>query len=671
MYIQIFLVLFSQILISFTYKTSPTPWFCTDPNALDSSVEIARKLPSCLPGYAIDIEDVVYESTIDGSCSGRSLCSSNNKNALTFACNHKQTCNVDIRNFRFHINKTCGSTVRFFTKYRCLPVIHEQKDYLCESSTRRSNLADINLSCERYYRLHITLALIGISVRPRDDLNKSRFKCNKNTYWLCNHYIPDAYRSVCNSQLSYGSGEHCKIRHSDRPRLKGCEYGEVSNFSIVEYSCIPGEGIMEDLPRIDICSDKISDRISINRGLLHSPDYPNPVGKYLSCLKKLYVSRESRLRLFMLEKSIEYYHELNIRLLNNEPNVQRTLAKNELFDTNITSQRHDEIVEIELKTNHNGGGNFLLYFQVDSRISEYAPLVLETDRISNDYNRRDKTLIKRDWGVAIGSIIGIILVFLLIAIVIVIVQISKRRRAQTLKYLKSDNDHHQHLNASASLHDRHNPKKIIQIEHPHLLSTSPKIISSSSNIINDNPSDRETLLKRPPQINTTSTNIDNFYEEIKDQQQQQVNLTLGNIHDTKQYIEPKSFEERKKFLEDNKSSQPIHDHRETEQHPHRTAPLATPEHIKRHIGNTLCDAPMASTETLDVGINPINSERLKRPTQAPPKIPPPRMDLNQPKPSAPPIHLLQNDLDDNTRPHYRLRQIQQWNNNNNNNNQIV
>ncbi|CAF0916258.1 unnamed protein product [Rotaria sp. Silwood1] len=616
--------------MSFTYKTSPTPWFCTDLNALDSSVEISRKLPSCLPGYAIDIEDVVYESTIDGTCSGRSLCSSHSKNPLTFACNHKQTCDIDIRHFRFHINDTCGSTVRFFTKYRCLPVIQEQKDYLCESSTRRTNLADINLSCDRYYRLHITMALVGISVRPKDDVNKNRFKCNKNTYWLCNHYIPDAYRSVCNDQLNYGGGEHCKIRYSDRPRLKGCLHGEASNFSIVEYSCIPGEGIIEDLPRIDICSSITSDRILINRGLLHSPNYPESVGQYVSCIKKLYVTRESRLRLFMLEKSIAYSHDLNIRLLNNEPNIQRTLAKNELFDTNITSQRRDEIVEIELKTNHNGVGKFLLYFQ----------------------------------GIAIGSIIGIILVFLLIAIVIVIVRVTKRRRTRTLKYLKPDDDHRQHLNASASLHDRHHPTKPIQIEHPHLSSTSPTIISSS-NIINDNVSDRETLLKHPSQINTISTNIDNFYEEIKEKQQQQVNLTLGNMYNTNHNIEPKSFEERK-FLEANKFSQPIRDHRENEQHPHRTAPLATPEQAKRRTGTTLCDAPMASTETLDVGNITINSERMKRPTQEPPKIPPPRMDLNHPKPSAPPVHLLENDLSENIRPHYRLRQVQQLNNKNQN-----
>jgi hypothetical protein len=65
----------------------------------------------------------------------------------------------------------------------------------------------------------------------------------------------------------------------------------------------------------------------------------------------------------MLEKSLEYSHQLNIRLLNNEPNIHRRLEKNELFDTNITTQQKDEILEIELKTNHLGGGKFLLYFQ--------------------------------------------------------------------------------------------------------------------------------------------------------------------------------------------------------------------------------------------------------------------------------------------------------------------
>ena len=227
--------------VSQAYKTSPTPWFCTDPNAAGSTADVARTLPSCLPGSAIDIEDVVYESTVDGTCSGTRRCSLHNKNTLTFACNRKRTCNVDIRHFRFHINATCGSTVRFFTKYRCVPVIHEQKDYLCESpSARRPNQGDINLSCQPGYRLHITMALVGVSVRPSDDAGRNRFKCNKDTYWLCNHYIPDAYRNACSNQLSRGRADQCRIQYSDRPALRECQHGPSSNFSMVEYSCIPG-----------------------------------------------------------------------------------------------------------------------------------------------------------------------------------------------------------------------------------------------------------------------------------------------------------------------------------------------------------------------------------------------------------------------------------------------
>jgi hypothetical protein len=317
-----------------------------------------------LPGYAIEIEDVIYESTIDGTCSGARLCSIENKNTLSFACNHKRTCHLDLPYFRFHINSTCGSTVRFFAKYRCLPVIHEQKDYLCESpSFRRPNQGDINISCATDYRLHIKLALIGVSIKPQETTKRNRWKCNKDTYWLCNYYIPDAYKNVCDNQLNSIRSDQCKIRYNDRPALRGCQHSSSSNFSLVEYTCIPGPSIIEDLPRIDICSTEYAERLPFARGLLHSPSYPQPLGKYLSCLKQLHVTRESRLRLFMLEKSMEYYHEFNIRLLKTEVNIQRTLAKNELFDTNITKQQQNEIVEIELKTNHVGGGNFLLYFQ--------------------------------------------------------------------------------------------------------------------------------------------------------------------------------------------------------------------------------------------------------------------------------------------------------------------
>ena len=119
-----------------------------------------------------------------------------------------------------------------------------------------------------------------------------------------------------------------------------------------------GEGVRDDLPRIDICSTDSSEQISINRGLLHSPNYPNALGNYLSCKKRIQITRESHLRLFMLEKSLEYSHQFNIRLLNNEPSIQRTLEKNELFDMNITNQQKNEILEIEIKTNHLGGGKF-------------------------------------------------------------------------------------------------------------------------------------------------------------------------------------------------------------------------------------------------------------------------------------------------------------------------
>jgi hypothetical protein len=87
--------------------------------------------------------------------------------------------------------------------------------------------------------------------------------------------------------------------------------------------------------------------------------YPQGVGQYLSCEKELFVPRQSRLRLYMLEKSLEYSHEFNIKLLK----VVRTLEPNELLDVNLTKPKRDEIVKFELKTNHLGNGQFMLYFQ--------------------------------------------------------------------------------------------------------------------------------------------------------------------------------------------------------------------------------------------------------------------------------------------------------------------
>jgi hypothetical protein len=220
---------------SYSYKTSSTSYLCTD-----STDKPTPTFPSCLPGYVLDIENVIYESTVNNLCSGLTSCQIENKNTLAFACNRKRTCQIDLNDLRFYINSTCGTTIRFYTHYRCLPVIQEQKDYLCESSTpRRVQLGDINLSCERDYRLYISKATIGISLKQQDESSKNRFKCNKDTQSICNHNIPNAYRDVCVNQLS----DQCKIKYNERPMLKDCEYGMTSNYSMVEYSCIPGKRI--------------------------------------------------------------------------------------------------------------------------------------------------------------------------------------------------------------------------------------------------------------------------------------------------------------------------------------------------------------------------------------------------------------------------------------------
>lgn len=129
------------------------------------------------------------------------------------------------------MNATCQSTNRFYIKYRCLPVIQNENHYQCDSTVRRNI---INLSCENSFRLYIKMALVGISTQQSSAL------CDKNTYWVCNHYVPDSYRNVCNNRLSYAGGSQCDIHYNDRPRLKACPHGELSNFSMIEYLCIPG-----------------------------------------------------------------------------------------------------------------------------------------------------------------------------------------------------------------------------------------------------------------------------------------------------------------------------------------------------------------------------------------------------------------------------------------------
>jgi hypothetical protein len=236
MLIKSFSLLLFTFHIIYSYKTNPTDYIC-----IESINGISQTLPSCLPGYVLDIENVIYESTRDDTCSGMVLCRIENKNTFAFGCNRKRTCQIDLNNLRFHINSTCSSTIRFFVQYRCLPVIQEQKDYLCESSTsRRPSLGDINLSCIRNYRLHITTAFIGLSLKQQDETigTKKIFKCNKDTQTTCINYIPNNYRDVCDSQ----SKHECKITYNQRPMLKDCQDGITSsNFSLVEYLCIPGK----------------------------------------------------------------------------------------------------------------------------------------------------------------------------------------------------------------------------------------------------------------------------------------------------------------------------------------------------------------------------------------------------------------------------------------------
>jgi len=86
------------------------------------------------------------------------------------------------------------------------------------------------------------MSLIGISLKQHDETTttvKNRFKCNKDTQTVCNNYVQNNYRDVCDTQ----SKQECKITYNQRPNLKDCEYGMASNFSLVEYLCIPGNFI--------------------------------------------------------------------------------------------------------------------------------------------------------------------------------------------------------------------------------------------------------------------------------------------------------------------------------------------------------------------------------------------------------------------------------------------
>jgi hypothetical protein len=155
----------------------------------------------------------------------------------------------------------------------------------------------------------------------------------------------------------------------------------------------------------------------------------------------------------------------------------------------------------------------------------------------------------------------------------------RRRRARCLRYLKSDDDHHQHLNTPTTSHDHHHHVKALHIEQPYLVSSSPAILplasgnghnrpnsaaSTTSSIIahrtNDGLSDCESLIQSNGQTQShPNTDLDNFYEEIKEQQQQTA-LALGTNGNKGDIINP--YLEAKSLFQDSKSSQPIRDHHE-------------------------------------------------------------------------------------------------------------
>jgi len=84
--------------------------------------------------------------------------------------------------------------------------------------------------------------------------------------------------------------------------------------------------------------------------------------------------------------------------------------------------------------------------------------------------------------------------------------------------------------------------------------------------MHDGLSDRETLIKSINQIQSRpDKDIDNLYEEIKEQQHQTalalgININKGDIINP--YLEAKYFEQKKPFFQGQQSAQPIRDHHE-------------------------------------------------------------------------------------------------------------
>ena len=81
--------------------------------------------------------------------------------------------------------------------------------------------------------MYILNAFVGLAAS-----SKSAAKCGKETSSSCLNDVTPTYRSVCQRS---NSKDQCKIRYQDRPNLSGCDESAMSNYSMVEYLCVPGK----------------------------------------------------------------------------------------------------------------------------------------------------------------------------------------------------------------------------------------------------------------------------------------------------------------------------------------------------------------------------------------------------------------------------------------------
>lgn len=166
----------------------------------------------------------------------------------------------------------------------------------------------------------------------------------------------------------------------------------------------------------------------------------------------------------------------------------------------------------------------------------------------------------------------------------ILFRFKRRRRKRPIRYLKSEDDHLQQLNLPITSPDHHHHGKNLQAEPTYLASSSPTILPSGNNNNNNRPhsassttssiimhqnhdgqSDLESLIKPVnPQSSHTNKDIDNFYEEIKEQQHQTALALNGNKMNEKRSIFFILYQ-IKCFFEGQASSSavpPIRDHHE-------------------------------------------------------------------------------------------------------------